>query len=163
MNRAGINTSDRQAVAAALSKAEETEAPAVAIELPDGRIVTGKTSELLGSSAAALLNALKELAGIRDRIHLIPPVVIEPLCRLKTESLGGHNPRLHADEILIALALSAATNTIASLAMEQLPKLRGSEAHSTVIVSNVDSVTYRKLGINMTTEPEYQTKKLFHR
>ena len=100
MNRAGVTTEYRRTVKAALDRAEETDGPAMAIELPDGNIVTGKTTELLGASAAALLNALKALGGIRDEIHLLPPVVIEPLSRLKTENLGGHNPRLHADEIL---------------------------------------------------------------
>ena len=162
MNRAGVTTEYRRTVKAALDKEEETSGPAVAIELPDGQIVTGKTSELLGASAAALLNALKVLGDINDEIHLLPPVVIEPLSRLKTETLGGHNPRLHADEILIALAISATTNPVAALAMKQLKKLRGAEAHATVIVSGVDSTTYRKLGINLTMEPKHQTKKLFH-
>ncbi len=162
MNRGGITTDYRRPVRVALDKAEATGGPAVAIELPDGKIVTGKTTSLLGASAAALLNALKVLGDIHDDIHLIPPVVIEPLSRLKTENLGGHNPRLHADEILIALAISATTNPLAALAMKQLGKLRGAEAHATVIVSSVDSNTYKKLGINLTTEPEYQTKKLYH-
>ncbi len=162
MNRAGVTTEYRRPVKAALDRAEETDGPAMAIELPDGNIVTGKTTELLGASAAALLNALKALGGIRDEIHLLPPVVIEPLSRLKTENLGGHNPRLHADEILIALAISASTNPVAELAMQQLEKLRGSEAHATVILSGVDSSTYRKLGINLTMEAKHQTKKLYH-
>ena len=132
------------------------------IELGDGRIVTGKTTPLLGASAAALLNALKVLGGINDAIHLLPPAVIEPICHLKTEVLGGHNPRLHADEILIALTMSAATNPAAALAMEQLSKLKNTEAHASVIVSTVDSALYRKLGIRLTTEPKYQTKKLYH-
>ncbi len=162
MNRAGITTDYRRTVRAAIDRAEETDGPAVAIELADGRIVTGKTTTLLGASAAALLNALKVLGGINDEIHLLPPAVLEPLCHLKTEVLGGHNPRLHADEILIALTLSAATNPAADLAMKQLPKLRGAEAHGTVIAAAVDASLYRKLGINLTTEPKYQTKKLFH-
>ena len=162
MNRAGITTDYRRTVRAALDRAEETDGPAVAIELADGRIVTGKTTTLLGASAAALLNALKVLGGINDEIHLLPPAVLEPLCHLKTEVLGGHNPRLHADEILSALTLSAATNPAADLAMKQLPKLRGAEAHGTVIAAAVDAALYRKLGINLTTEPKYQTKKLFH-
>jgi len=163
MNRAGVSVDDRRPVRAALDRAAETEAPAMAIELPDGTVVTGKTTKLLGASAAALLNALKVLGKINDDIHLIPPVIIEPLSRLKTENLGGHNPRLHADEILIALAISATTNPLAAMAMKQLEKLRGAEAHATVILSAVDSSTYRKLGINLTMEPEYQTKKLFHK
>ena len=163
MNKVGVGTADRPVVAASLEKAHATNGPAVAIELDDGRIVTGKTSLLLGASASALLNALKVLGGINDDIHLIPPVVIEPLSRLKTEKLGGHNPRLHADEVLVALAISATTNPVASAAMKQLDKLRGCEAHSSVMVTAVDSGIYRKLGINFTQEPVYQSKKLFHR
>lgn len=162
MNRAGITTDYRACVKAALDREVATGGPAVAIELGDGRIVTGKTTALLGASAAALLNALKVLGGINDAIHLLPPAVIEPICHLKTEVLGGHNPRLHADEILIALTMSAATNPAAALAMEQLPKLKNTEAHASVIVSTVDSALYRKLGIRLSTEPKYQTKKLYH-
>ena len=163
MNKVGVSTADRPVVKAALDKARDTNGPAVAIELPDGQLVTGKTSLLLGASASALLNALKVLGGINDELHLIPPVVIEPLSRLKTQELGGHNPRLHADEVLIALAISATTNPAAALAMKQVDKLRGCEAHSTVMVTAVDSGIYRKLGLNLTQEPVYQTKKLFHR
>ena len=163
MNKVGVSTADRPVVKAALDKARDTSGPAVAIELPDGQLVTGKTSLLLGASASALLNALKVLGGINDELHLIPPVVIEPLSRLKTQELGGHNPRLHADEVLIALAISATTNPAAALAMKQVDKLRGCEAHSTVMVTAVDSGIYRKLGLNLTQEPVYQSKKLFHR
>ena len=163
MNQAGINTSFREVVARSLDKAHETGAPATAIQLTDGSIVTGKTSSLLGASAAALLNALKKLGGIDDDFLLIPPTVVEPVQKLKTEVLGNRNPRLHADEILIALAISATTNEMAALAMDQLPKLKGCEAHTSVIVSNVDKDIYRKLGINLTCEPIYQTKKLYHK
>ena len=163
MNQAGIDTSFREVVARSLAKAAETHGPATAIQLPDGSIVTGKTSPLLGASAAAILNALKKLGGINDDFLLLPPVVVEPVQALKTQVLGNHNPRLHADEILIALAISATTNPMAALAMEQLPKLRGCEAHTSVIVSNVDSDIYRKLGIHLTCEPLYQTKKLYHK
>ncbi len=163
MNRTGIDTTYRAVVKASLDKAAATDGPATAIQLNDGTIVTGKTSKLMGASASALLNALKRLGGINDEFLLLPQVVMEPLQRLKIENLGNHNPRLHADEILIALAISATTNPMASLAMEQLPKLRGSEAHTSVIVSNVDRDVYRKLGINLTCEPEYQTKKLYHK
>ena len=163
MNQAGIDTSFRTVVAHSLDKAAETGNPATAIELPDGTIVTGKTSSLLGASAAALLNALKKLGGINDEFLLIPPVVVEPVQTLKTRVLGNRNPRLHADEILIALAISATTNPMAALAMEQIPKLQGCEAHTSVIVSNVDKDIYRKLGINLTCEPIYQTKKLYHK
>ncbi|HPZ05108.1 MAG TPA: DUF1846 family protein, partial [Clostridiales bacterium] len=142
---------------------ESTGAPAVAIQLHDGRIVTGKTTSLLGASAAMLLNALKELGGIHDDIHLISPIVIEPIQDLKVNHMGNHNPRLHTDEILIALSICAATNPTAALAMEQLPKLRGCEAHSSVILSRVDDNVFQKLGVNITCEPQYQTKKLYHK
>ena len=163
MKQADIDTSYREVVARSLKKAAETGAPATAIQLPDGSIVTGKTSSLLGASAAAILNALKKLGGINDDFLLLPPVVVEPVQALKTQVLGNHNPRLHADEILIALAISATTNPMAALAMEQLPKLNGCEAHTSVIVSNVDKDIFRKLGIHLTCEPVYQTKKLYHK
>ncbi len=163
MNRAGISISARKPVQAALDKAAQTDGPSAAIELPDGTLVTGKTSELMGASAAALLNALKVLAGIDDDIHLISPVILEPICKLKTENLGSHNPRLHADEILIALSISAASEENARRAFACLPQLAGCEAHSSVIVSHVDQETYRKLGIHLTCEPVYGTKKLYHR
>ena len=134
-----------------------------AIELPDGRIVTGKTSSLLGASSAALLNALKELGGIPDHLHLISPSTIEPIQDLKVRHLGNHNPRLHTDEILIALSISAVTNETAALALAQLEKLKGCEAHSSVILSQVDDSVFRKLGVNLTCEPVYQTKKLYHK
>jgi len=163
MNQAGIDTKFRSVVKAALDKAEETGEPAAALELPDGTIVTGKTSNLMGSVAAVLLNALKKLGGINEEFLLLPPVVIEPLQKLKIENLGNQNPRLHADEILMALAISATTNPMAALAMEQLPKLKGAQAHVSVIVSNVDKTIYRKLGIDLTCEPVYETKKLYHK
>lgn len=163
MNRAKVSVDYRRAVKSALDKSSETDGPAASIELPNGLIVTGKTSELLGSCAAALLNALKTLAGIDDGIHLISPSVIEPICKLKTGSLGSSNPRLHADEILIALSICAATDPNAKAALECLPMLVGCEAHSTVIVSHVDSNLFRKLKLNLTCEPVYESKKLFHR
>ena len=163
MNKVGIDTSFRQVVKYALAKAEETGEPAAAIELPDGTVVTGKTSPLMGSAAAALLNALKKLGGINEEFLLLPPVVIEPLQKLKIEHLGNHNPRLHADEILMALAISATTNPVASLAMEQLHKLKGCQAHISVIVSSVDKNVYRKLGIELTCEPVYESKKFYNK
>jgi len=163
MKQLGISSKDRPVVEAALARAEETGGPAVAIQFDDGRIVTGKTSPLLGASAAALLNALKELGGIHHDIHLISPIVIEPIQVLKTNHMGNRNPRLHTDEILIALSICAATNPTAALALEQLPKLRGCEAHSSVILSRVDENVFSKLGINLTCEPQYQTKKLYHK
>ena len=154
---------DRKCVKAALDKAEITGAPAVAIELNDGRIITGKTSSLLGASSAALLNAIKAVAGIPDGIDVISPEVIEPIQKLKTAYLGNHNPRLHTDEILVALSVSAVNNPCAKMAFEAIPMLKYAEVHSTVILSQIDAATFRKLGMNISCEPQYQTKKLFHR
>ena len=163
LNQSGISAESRAVVTPALERAEQTGLPAAAIQLPDGRIVTGKTSELLGASSAALLNALKALGGIQKDIHLISPIIIEPLQKLKTTHLGSVNPRLHTDEILIALSICAATNPTAELALRQLPKLRGCEAHSTVLLSQVDENIFRRLGVNLTSEPQYQTNKLYHK
>ena len=163
MNKAGISIEDRKVVSAATQKADDTGMPAAAIQLPDGTIVTGRTSSLLGASSAALLNALKALGGIDNDYHLISPTIIEPIQHLKISHLGNHNPRLHTDEILLALSISAVTDPLAETAMEQLDKLKGCEAHSSVILSQVDEVTFRKLGVNMTCEPKYQTKKLYHK
>lgn len=163
MAQANVSAECRVCVKAAISKAEETNAPALAIELPDGTIVTGKTSSLLGASSAALLNALKTLGHIHDDIPLISPNIIEPIQRLKVNSLGNHNPRLHTDEVLIALAIAATTNPVSHLALQQLEKLKDCEAHSSVILSQVDANTFRKLKINLTCEPQYQTKKLYHK
>lgn len=162
MSKLGITPEIRTCAIEARKKAEETSAPAVAIELPDGTIVTGKTSSLLGSSAAALLNALKKLAGIDDDILLISPAVIEPIQKLKTKHMGNTNPRLHMDEVLIALSICAVTAPIAAKALDQLEKLKCTEAHSTVILSRVDENVFKKLGVNVTCEPQYQTKKLYH-
>ncbi len=162
MNQAGVSAADRPVVKAALDKAEITGAPAVAIELANGRIVTGKTSSLLGPAAAMLLNTLKILAGIPDNIDLISPSVIEPIQRLKTEIMGNHNPRLHTDEVLTALSICAATSDMAKKALDTVKQLRGTEAHSSVILARVDDQVFRKLGVNMTCEPNYQTKKLYH-
>ena len=163
MSKVGVDTSFRRVVKAALDKAELTGEPAAAIELEDGTIVTGKTTKLMGASAAALLNALKHLGGIDDSMMLLPAVLMEPLQRLKVENLGNHNPRLHSDEVLIALAISATTNPVAEKAMNQLHRLRGCQAHVSVILSNVDKNIYKKLGIDLTSEPVYATKKLYHK
>ena len=156
MKKAGVDPSARRVVAPALKKAEETGLPAAAMELPDGRIVTGKTSNLLGASAALLLNALKAVGGMPDELHLISPVAIDPIQHLKVDHLGNRNPRLHTDETLIALSISAATNPTAEFAMEQLSKLRGCEVHSSVILSSVDEKIFKRLGINLTCEPRYK-------
>ena len=156
MRKVGVDADHRKVVAPALALAEKTALPAAAMELPDGRIVTGKTSDLLGASAALLLNALKTLGGIRDELHLISPVVIDPIQHLKVDHLGNRNPRLHTDEVLIALSISAATNPTAELAMEQLSKLRGCEVHSSVILSAVDEKVFKRLGVNLTCQPRYR-------
>lgn len=154
MQKMQITINDRPVVAAALNKEQLTGLPAAAIELPDGRIVTGKTSDLLGASAAALLNALKVLGDVDDSIPLITSAVIEPIQKLKVEHMGSVNPRLHTDEILLSLAVSAVTNPVADYALKQLSGLNGSEFHSTVILSHVDEKTLKKLGIRVTCEPK---------
>lgn len=163
MNQAGITVHDRPVVDIALKRAEETGAPAAALELHDGRIVTGKTTNLLGASAALLLNALKELAGIDHKLHVISPEAIEPIQKLKTQYLGSKNPRLHTDEILIALSVSAASNPTAQLALAQLPKLKGCQAHTSVMIGTVDMKQFKKLSIQATFEAKYEkTSTLFH-
>lgn len=162
MKRCGCSAADRPVVAAALMRAGETGAPAVALELPDGRVVTGKTTNLLGASSACLLNALKAMAGIPKKTQLISPEVIQPIQHLKIDHMGNHNPRLHTDETLIALTISAVTDETASLAMDQLGLLAGCEAHSSVILARVDENMFSHLGVNITYEPVYQTKKLYH-
>ena len=131
--------------------------------LPDGSVVTGKTSSLLGASAALLLNALKAMAGIDHKLKLIPASVIEPISRLKTGNLGHRNPRLHSDEVLIALAISGLTNPLAAMVQEQLSSLRGCDAHFSVIISEEDEKLYKRLGINVTCQPRYEVKKLYHK
>ena len=125
--------------------------------------MTGKTTDLLGASAAVLLNSLKELAGINHDLHLVSPEAIEPIARLKTNYLGSRNQRLHTDEILIALSISAATNKDAELALAQLSKLRGCEAHSSVLLSSVDEKMFKKLGIHLTCEPKYESDNKYHK
>ncbi|MBQ3383986.1 MAG: DUF1846 domain-containing protein [Erysipelotrichaceae bacterium] len=162
MNKAGLSPMDRRCVQPALKKAEETNGPAVAIELPDGRIVTGKNSSLLGAASAALINAMKAVSNFDDETMLLSPNIIAPVQKLKVDYLGNNNPRLHLDEVLVAITISAQMNPFADKAIKNLPKLKGSQAHSTVILSRSDENTLRKLGIMLTCEPRYQTKKLFH-
>lgn len=162
MKQANLTADDRAVVAAALKKAELTAAPATAIELADGTVVTGKTTKLLGSSAALLLNVLKVLGEIDDSIHLISPEIIEPIQHLKVDTLGNHNPRLHTDEVLIALSICALSDKNAKIAMGQLPKLKNCNLHSSVILAQADLNVFKKLGIHVTCEPCYQTKKLYH-
>ena len=163
MKQAKIDTDQRAVAKAAVERATDNGMPAAAIELPDGTIVTGGTSDLLGASSAALLNALKVLGGIPKEVHLISPETIEPIQDLKVRHLGNQNPRLHTDEILIALSIGAVQSREAALALAQLEKLKGCEAHSSVILSQVDDAVFRKLGLNLTCEPVYQTKKLYHK
>lgn len=163
MKQACITEDIRPVIAAAEKRAEETGEPAAAIQLPDGGIVTGKTSELMGASSAALLNALKALAGIGKQAHLISRAAIEPIQSVKVRHLGSHNPRLHSDEILIALAISAATDPLAAQALDSLSALRDCEAHSSVILSSADSTVYQKLGLRLTCSPRYQTNRLYHK
>ena len=163
MRKADLSLADRVVVAPALEVAERTGNPGAALELPDGRIVTGKTSDLLGPSAAVLLNALKLLAGIDDDVHLLSPDSIEPIQTLKTKQLGSVNPRLHTDEVLIALSVSASTNPDAALALEHLRSLRGCDAHITTILGSVDEGIFRNLGVLATSEPQYWRKALYHK
>lgn len=163
MKRSGVTPGIFPAVAAALEKEEDTGAPAGAMVLPDGRVITGKTSDQLGASSALLLNALKALGGIDQELDLISTQVLDPICRLKTESLGNKNPRLHSDETLIALCVSALTNPIAAMAQRQLPKLKGCGAHFTVVLSDVDENLYRRLGIHVSNEAKYERQRLYYK
>ena len=162
MNQAGVSIDDRKVVASALNRAKETGAPAAAMELPNGRIITGKTSNLLGASAALLLNVLKEFAGLDKELHIISPESIEPIQKLKVDYLKSKNPRLHTDEVLIALSTSAASNSDARLALEQLPKLKGCQAHTSVMLSAVDIKMFKKLGVQLTCEAVYETAQAYH-
>ena len=155
MKQANVTTDDRKVVAAALKREEETGAPAAAMELPDGTILTGRTSDLLGAVSALLLNALKHFAGIDDKVLLMSPHVSEPIMNLKVQHLGNNNPRIHTDETLLALSICANTDENAKKAMDQISSLRGCEVHSTVILSSVDERIFKRLGINLTCEPKY--------
>ena len=161
MKQAQVTVHDRHVVDAALARAEETGEPAAAIELPSGQIMTGKTSNLLGCCAALILNALKELAGIDHKLHVIAPTAIEPIQKVKTQYLGSKNPRLHIDEVLTALSISTATNPVAQLAMEQIPKLKGCQVHTSVMLSSVDIKLLKKLGIQATSEAKYENKPIY--
>ena len=163
MQQIGLDATARPAIAAAKARAEETGEPAVAIGLLDGRVVTGKTSKLLGAASAMLLNALKALAGIPKDVKLISPEILTPVSNLKVERLGNQNPRLHVDEVLIALSVCAVHEENARKALDQLGKLRHCDAHSTVILSQTDESVLKKLGVQTTCEPTYQTKRLYHR
>ena len=162
MKQAKISADFRKVVGVAMEKAALNHSPAAAMELPDGQIVTGKTSDLLGSSAALLLNAVKALGHIPDEIHLIAPSAIEPIQKLKVNYLGSKNPRLHTDEVLIALSMCAATDLNAQKALDQLSKLKGCQAHTSVMLSRVDISSFQKLGVNLTSEPIYEHAKIYH-
>ena len=161
LKQAHASLEDRKVVPASLKREQETGGPAAAMELEDGKIITGKTSDLLGASSALLLNVLKELAGIDHEKHVISPDAIRPIQVLKTNYLGSKNPRLHMDETMIALSISAATNPDARLALEQLPKLSGCQAHTSVMLSSVDIEAFRKLGIALTCEPKFEKEKKY--
>jgi uncharacterized protein (UPF0371 family) len=162
MKQAKITPEMRRVVPAALERAARKGSPAAAIELPDGSIATGKTSNLLGASAALLLNAVKQLGHIPHDTHLISPIAIEPIQTLKVDYLGSKNPRLHTDEVLIALSMCAATDPNAQIALEQLSKLKGCQVHASVMLSDVDIKTFKKLGIELTSEPVYEHNRLYH-
>ena len=153
MNKVGVTPKDRKAVPAAMKREEETGHTAAAMELPDGRVITGKTSKLMGACSALLINALKELAGIDPDTLLITPNVIMPIQKLKVDYLGSRNPRLHMEEVLIALSASTETNELADLALRQLPHLRGSQVHTSRMLSAADEKTFQRLGIMLTSEP----------
>lgn len=163
MSQLGLEVNERGIVEAAYQMAEETGEPAVAMELANGDVVMGHTSKLMGASAAVIMNALKHLAGIPKEIDLISPTVIEPIQRLKTNHFGSQNPRLHSDEILIALSICAASDDTAKQALDQLDRLEESEVHSSVILSGVDEGVFRKLGTHLTCTPYYQTQKLYRK
>ncbi|WP_165242619.1 DUF1846 domain-containing protein [Corynebacterium lizhenjunii] len=162
MAKAGIKATDRRVVEPARAKAEATGEAASAIELADGTIIQGRTSALLGCSASMLLNALKHLAGIADEVHLLSPESIEPIQSLKTKHLGSRNPRLHTDEVLIALSSSAAKDNNARLALEQLKNLQGCDVHTTTILGSVDEGIFRNLGVLVTSDPVFARKQALY-
>jgi len=163
MNSAGISPKERPPVMTALKKAEISQSPSVAIVLSDGTHIAGRSSELLGASSAALLNALKHFGGIEDKVLLISPSEIEPIQELKVDYLGDESAQLHMDEALVALAISAAKDKVAKIVLSQLTKLRGAEAHSSVILSQDDIDIFKKLGVNITCEPVYLKNCLYHK
>ena len=163
MSKAGCSPHDRAVVEPALAVEARTGEPGAAIQLADGTLITGKTSPLLGCSAAMLLNALKHLAGLDDTVQLLSPSSIEPIQTLKTEHLGSRNPRLHTDEVLIALSVSASSDENARRAIDQLRSLAGCDVHTTTILGTVDEDIFRNLGISVTSEPRFLRKQLYHK
>lgn len=162
MSKLGLKTTDRPVVESALSYSKVRQLPVASLELNDGRIVKGCASDLLGCASAMILNALKTLANIDDSVKLIAPTALKPIQDLKTESLGDFTPQLHVDEVLIALSVSASSDPQAQLALKQLPKLKGCQLHSTIILPHVDERIFRKLGINATSEPVYASKRVYY-
>jgi uncharacterized protein (UPF0371 family) len=162
MKKANITPTDRKVVPAARAKAEKTGGPAAAMEMEDGTILTGKTSRLLGASSALLLNALKYLAGIEDSVDLLSPEYIEPIMHLKVHCLGDHSPLMHLNEMLIALSIAAVSDPEAQKALDQVGRLEGLDAHSSVILSQIDEGVFKQLGVNLTCEPQYESNKLYH-
>ena len=163
MNRAGVTPDLSPARAVALEKEAATGAPAGAMVLPDGHVVTGKTGDLLGAASALLMHALKAVTGVDETIPVIDDAAIEPICRLKTEHLNSVNRRLHSDETLIALSITSATSPVAARVIDGLKQLRGCDAFFSVIISSTDEALYRKLGINVCCEPKYERVSLYHR
>lgn len=163
MNKAGITANLSPARSAALLKAETTGKPAGAMQLPDGRVVTGKTGNLLGAASALLMNALKGVSGVDDDVDVISDDVLEPICHLKTEHLGNRNPRLHSNETLLALTISSSTNPLAELLIDNADKLRGCDAYFSVIISSTDEKLYKTLGINVCCEPKYEQHRYYHK
>ena len=162
MNELELSTNDRKVVAPALAKAEKSGEHAVAIELPNGKIVTGRSGELLTASAAAVLNSVKEMAGIRDEMLLMSPVVLEPIIKMKTEILRSKQKVLNLNDVLLALSICAATNPVASLAVTELKKLKNCEAHASCMLTSADDGALRSLGLNVTCEAEYPSSDLYY-
>lgn len=162
MERACIVPEDRAVVKVIRDHMKDSRRPMVAAELPDGTLVTGKESSLLSASSALILNALKILANIEDSVNLITPEVIRSMQRLKVDYLGFGNPRLNINEMLVALSIAANEEPNAERAMSALPRLKGSDVHASYIISNINEVSYIKLGMYLSCEPEYLNKRLFH-
>ena len=159
MKRAKISTADRRTTLAAKERMDTSGVAAAAIELEDGTILTGETSPLLGPCSALLLNALKHFAGIAHNVKLIPQTMIAPIQKTKVTYLHGHNPRLHTDEVLVAISMMSLIDENCLNALDQLPKLAGAQVHSTVMLSEVDRKTFNKLGIDLTCDPVKKMKK----
>ena len=163
MTQVGVDANFSPARKAALLKEEATGAPAGAMVLPDGRVVTGKTSNLLGAASSLLMNALKGVSGVDEDLFVISDEVIEPICKLKKNTLHANNPRLHSDETLLALSVSSATDPVAKELIDHAGDLRGCDAFFSVIISETDERLYRTLGINVCCEPKYEKRRFFHK